>query len=247
MQRCKEIVVSVVVLLCLPAFGFAAEVSLERARPAALNWINASAGDKSVVKGAYEIIGEEVIVFNNETVGYNFLLSPVGHIIVPAQDELPTVKLYSFTSTLSMAEDSEITGWIKEELYKLKDAIRNHAAEVEHIDHTATHNGRLWAMFEKDPISASREYAQAVSSIEASSLAPLLSTAWDQSDPYNMHTPLWYDGQKTYTGCVATAAAQINELPRSKLRGIRCQKDPSVVDVFVYIRHHVPVLVHNCV
>ena len=209
MQQWKEIVVSVAILLFLPTFGIAAEVSLERARPVALNWLNASARDKNLVKGAYEIIGEEIIVFNNETVGYNFLLSPVGHIIVPALDELPSVKLYSFTSTLSMDQDSEIAGWIKEELYKLKGAVRSHTAEMAHVDHASTHNGRLWAMLEQDPLSASLEFEQAVSGAETASLGPLLPTAWNQDAPYNMHTPLWYDGQTTYTGCVATAAAQI--------------------------------------
>ena len=37
---------------------------------------------------------------------------------------------------------------------------------------------------------------------------PLLTTKWDQEDPYNQQGPT-YNGQKCYTGCVATAMAQV--------------------------------------
>ena len=37
---------------------------------------------------------------------------------------------------------------------------------------------------------------------------PLITTKWDQEDPYNQQCPL-YQGQKCYTGCVATAMAQV--------------------------------------
>lgn len=39
-------------------------------------------------------------------------------------------------------------------------------------------------------------------------IAPLLKTKWNQSEPYNLYTPE-VDGQKTPTGCVATAMAQV--------------------------------------
>lgn len=40
------------------------------------------------------------------------------------------------------------------------------------------------------------------------SIAPLLQTTWDQDAPYNLNCPT-FSGQNTYTGCVATALAQI--------------------------------------
>jgi len=206
----RRIVVSTVLLLCFSSFGIAAEVSLEMARPVAENWLQSSLHDKRLVDNSnYRIISEEIIVFNDRTVGYNFALSPAGHIIVPSRDELPAVKLYSLTTNLSMAEDSEVVHWIKEELYKLNSALDSHAAELAGVDHANTHNGRLWALFKKDSLSFSREFAQTNSAGGTLSLGPLASTRWNQSDPYNMYPPLWYDGTKTYTGCVATAAAQI--------------------------------------
>lgn len=40
------------------------------------------------------------------------------------------------------------------------------------------------------------------------SVGPLLTTTWDQLDPYNLYTPL-YGESHTPTGCVATAMAQV--------------------------------------
>lgn len=47
----------------------------------------------------------------------------------------------------------------------------------------------------------------ASSSIKAP-IAPLISTQWNQADPYNYSCPT-IDGNKTMTGCVATAVAQV--------------------------------------
>jgi subtilisin-like proprotein convertase family protein len=197
--------------ICLPLPAFAGKVELARAKQAAQNWLQNSAQDKRLVgKKTYQIIGQEPIVVNKKTVGYNFILSPRGHIIVPARDELPVVKLYSFTSTLRIAQGSDAAKWISEELFGVEDTIDRHAVDMAGVNQGNTHNGRLWARFGKDPSTFAQESAALPGSqTETLSLGPLLSTTWNQGDPYNLNTPLWYNGQKTVTGCVATAAAQI--------------------------------------
>ena len=206
----RVVVCVVVLLLCFDSSGIAASVALEMARSVAKNWLQNSVADRGLLDNPYyQIAGEEIITYDNRTVGYNFILYPVGHIIVPARDELPAVKLYSFTANLSMADDSEEAQWIREELFKLNIALDNHAAELAGIDHGNTRNGRLWALFGKDTVSFVRESLQAEAAGETISSGPLLATTWNQGDPYNMYTPLRYNGLKTYTGCVATAAAQI--------------------------------------
>ena len=40
-------------------------------------------------------------------------------------------------------------------------------------------------------------------------VGPLMTTEWDQLDPYNMLLPLSNGGDRLYTGCVATAMAQV--------------------------------------
>ena len=43
---------------------------------------------------------------------------------------------------------------------------------------------------------------------EAEAIAPLIKTHWDQGEPYNGKCPM-LNAQRTYTGCVATALAQV--------------------------------------
>lgn len=45
-------------------------------------------------------------------------------------------------------------------------------------------------------------------SAERPAIAPMLKTSWDQEDPYNRQCPT-YGADRTYTGCVATAMAQV--------------------------------------
>jgi hypothetical protein len=197
-------------LIFTPIRGIAGEVGLKRAGQVAINWIRESARNSPIVKGnSFKIIDHEAIVVNNRTVGYNFILSPQGHIIVPSRDELPVVKLYSFDSTMRIADDSDASRWISEELFKLDDALDRHAAEIANVKHSETHNGRLWERFQKDSAAFAKEESLSPLQSEATvSLGPLISTTWGQGDPYNLSTPL-YNGSRTYTGCVATAAAQI--------------------------------------
>lgn len=51
-----------------------------------------------------------------------------------------------------------------------------------------------------------------------SDIAPLLTTNWNQGDPYNMLCPT-VDGKRTYTGCVATAMAMVMNHHRHPERG----------------------------
>ena len=192
--------------------ALAAEVTQDKARLVAENWIQHLTKENRAadyVSGARQVAAEEVIFFHNTFVGYNFILHPSGHVVVPARDELPPVKLYSDTTTLRMTDDSPVVEWIKEELFKLNEALDAHQGELAGIDHGKTPNGRLWALFVAGPSSFPQAYEQASSGQESLSLGPLLGTTWTQDAPYNMYTPLWYDGQSTLTGCVATAAAQI--------------------------------------
>ncbi len=192
--------------------AFAAEVSQDSARTVAQNWIHHLTKESRLAdyaSGTRQIAGEEVIFHKNTAVGYNFLLYPSGHIVVPIRDELPPVKFYSDTTTLRMTDDSQVVEWIKEELYKLNEALDAHSAELATIDHRMTHNGKLWTAYKSDSLAFSKAYEAAPSASESLSLGPLLSTAWGQGAPYNNYTPLWSTGERTLTGCVATAAAQI--------------------------------------
>lgn len=49
-------------------------------------------------------------------------------------------------------------------------------------------------------------------------IAPMLKTSWDQGEPYNKLCPL-QNGQRCYTGCVATAGAQVMYYHRYPAKG----------------------------
>jgi len=72
-------------------------------------------------------------------------------------------------------------------------------------------NMRAWLEGYKLEMEAADEAAAPALEDEAparENVPTLMSTLWDQRDPYNRLTPL-YNGIRTYTGCVATAMAQI--------------------------------------
>jgi hypothetical protein len=156
------------------------------------------------------IKGVESIEYGGELVGYNFLVSPAGHLVVPLRDELPPVKLYSEHSTLSMADNSDVVQWIQEEVFRPVRYIEEHESEFTKTYSEATPNGRLWTILGDERQSFSQYPEQAASTAAVVNVGPLLTTLfWSQLDPYWRQTPLWYDGRHTYTGCDATAAAQI--------------------------------------
>ena len=122
-------------ILCLlfSTAALAKEVDQNEARTVAQNWLHHLTREGRFADhptATPQIIEEEVIVYNNSVVGYNFILHPRGHMIVPLRDELPPVKLYSDTATLRMADMSEVAEWIKEELFKLNEAMDAHKGEL---------------------------------------------------------------------------------------------------------------------
>lgn len=212
MKKIMMCMSGVMLMLCISMISMAGEVSLDDARVVAQNWLTHSMQAYGSWAGSSspQIIGEETMMSAERIVGYNFLIAPKGHIVVPFRDELPVVKLYSDTTTLSMSQETDITQWVKQiELLKIYDALDAHAGEMAAIDFSTTPNGRLWDWFKQQPAVFSRSAETTREKTEALSIGPLLSTAWSQGDPYNLQTPLWYTGERTVTGCVATAAAQI--------------------------------------
>lgn len=208
MFRRRLTVTALVPMLFLSSAVFAAEVSLEKARPVAQNWLKSalSAQKKVTDKAQYQIVKEETIQDNGKTIGYNFILSPAGHIIVPARDELPAVKLYSTTTSLSMNENSDAAKWIKQVLLDVNQELDTHSVALAGVDQTSTHNAKLWAKMASEATALAPSDSPTEPSV---TYGPLLTTTWDQGSPYNLQTPLWYNGDPTVTGCTATSGAQI--------------------------------------
>lgn len=157
----KTVAIVVILWLALATIALAGEVSLGKARIVAENRLTYYVKTYGGWAGSTspKIKADELMIFKDQVVGYNFVVSPKGHIIVPYRDELPPVKLYSETTTVSMQDKSELVGeWIREELFKLDKALVEHAVEMGNVDFKATSNGRLWALFESDQLTFTKAY-----------------------------------------------------------------------------------------
>lgn len=92
----KMLILGVILFLIFSTSGagITKEVDQYRARTVAQNWLHHlkeshGFGNSEFIPPEVKIIGEEVMIYKNRVVGYNYILFPRGHIIVPFRDELP--------------------------------------------------------------------------------------------------------------------------------------------------------------
>jgi hypothetical protein len=107
-----------------------------------------------------------------------------GFVIVAGDDNMPAILGYS--------DESSFTGeGIPEALQDLLDSYK---ARYE-IAKTETKTSATLASGEPDTTDTS--------------VAPLIKTTWGQGAPYYNMCPIYFNGKRCYTGCVATAMAQV--------------------------------------
>jgi hypothetical protein len=208
--------IAILFLILMSVFsGVAAagDVSPDKARIVAENWLYHVVYSFGSWGGTIlpAISGEEPLVYNGMVVGYNFTVNPKGHILVSARDDIPAVKLYSESSTLSVHNESqqEQAAWIAEEIFQIGETIDSYNAATASSDPSQNPDLKAWARFKKNPGDFKNELMSGDADQEAVSYGPLLTTAWAQSDPYNQQCPLGSSGCRALVGCVATAASQI--------------------------------------
>ncbi len=199
-------------LLIFSTLGWAAPVDEQKARTVAQNWLRYCVAAYGSWGGASDpsIIDGELVEVGGRLVAYNFHVYPSGHILVPAVDDLPPVKLYSETSDMrpdaGVAEEQ--AEWIAEEMNNIEEALEEQAANRETASLARSDNGKLWDFFAStDDFQVSP--SKTLAATEALSIGPLLTTTWSQEDPYNLQCPTASSGCRTIVGCVATAGAQI--------------------------------------
>ena len=117
---------------------------------------------------------------------YVFDRTDRGYLLLPADDAALPVLGYSDSGTFDAANIPPAMQWWLEEYGRQIEYASQHAT-----DPRGTQNAAL---------AASREGRKSV--------APMLKTDWDQVEPYNDMCP-YVGTQRTYTGCVATAMAQV--------------------------------------
>ncbi len=212
---------------------FAAHVEPDKARKVAENWLHYHVYtflDWIDVDSNYPSIEDvELVHYQGQLIAYNFLVNPRGHILIPARDELPAVKLYSASTTQRFNQSEDLPLFLEavlEELFEVTEFAKaiSFASETGEFDYIAldySENTRLWSLFEvstQDFVHAVQE--SSLSDTSTLTIDPLISTIWGQGLPYNLQTPKWHNGKRTMVGCVATAASQIMKYHEWPNKGI---------------------------
>jgi PKD repeat protein len=169
-------------LLIAFSFGlFAAPVSLETARSIADNFYK----NYSVKSN---IAVSEVITYQNEGVNtfYVFVYENSGFVIISADDAITPILGYSTNEPFDKNNiPVNAANWLNSYNKHIKYLINKNLSNKETIKEWNKIKNK---QFEKSLLA----------------VTPLCATTWDQSSPYNQLCPT-----NTYTGCVATAMAQI--------------------------------------
>jgi hypothetical protein len=113
-----------------------------------------------------------------------------GFVIVSADDCVPPILGYSTTSRFVTEHmPAHIKGW-----------LNGYERQIRHYQKIAVHNSQSTEAWSNDYADQPQHTA----------VSPLLTTSWDQDPYYNNLCPYSsYYGERTVTGCVATATAQV--------------------------------------
>jgi len=192
------------VLFLTTSFHFNAysqEVSIEKASLVAQNWL---LHNKSVC----QIDSIEKIFKSDTFIGYHVKLNPSGYIIIPADDILPPIKIYSFTGKY-IVHGVRFEDWIEDELYGFINKLHSNKFCASGIDD----NSQSWLVL------LDLSYSNVFSSYESKD--PLLESEWSQGGPYNKFAPLCPDDPSGHcsAGCVPVAIGQIMKYWEWPLRG----------------------------
>lgn len=225
--------------------AFAAEVDIGTAAMVVNNWLfeyvqiyGSWAGSGSPAIHDYEIVANDM-----EVLGYNFFISPNGHILVRSEDEFHPIKMYSDTDTLifnSSPHDNKIVKIISSEIatstLNLKELKSQNRSRAQLHTNGSMSRNALWHHFGCPSSEFQKQFfkqeAEKRESIVKTNSDFLLTTRWNQGAPYNKFCPNMScttgddDGTQcpsngsgnAVAGCVPLAVAQVMrwwELPKN--------------------------------
>ncbi len=160
-----------------------------------------------------KIVDVQEIIENDTLLARCYSIAPRGHAVVPILKELPPIKAYSEDYGLDVNQEVGYPQLLRD---VLSHRLRLYAKTYGSLDATQPPVGDVllgrehredWDHF---LVSRERFDADLRSGVfgTRTQVGPLLTTSWDQHDPYNDFCPMG-DGGRCLVGCVATAAAQI--------------------------------------
>jgi hypothetical protein len=214
------------------AAGLCAEVSPETARRVA----EAKLLHHIALYGSWNghpgptVAESQPVHYDGQIVAYNFSVEPSGHILVAVDDAFSPIPLYSERSRFNPErafDPAAIESWIVPELDQRIGALNNYrrSLALQRREPAQSISGNrikvVWDYYRNiaDQLAASVP-------VRTAEVPPRLTTAWGQNSPYNLQTPAGSTCAHTWTGCVATAWAQLMRYHRWPEQGIGSHSYP---------------------
>lgn len=186
MKEIQKLMLLTVALMLFGLYARAGSINEEQAKAKALSFLQNRQSQQSGRRLARAIMPELTSTSTGETAVYVFNIDAAGggFVIVSGDDRAREILGYSDSGTFDAKLIPEA----------LREMITIYARQISRLG-------------TEDATTASSRAMQRTSSVMPD-VNPLLSTTWNQGDPYNAYCPE-LDNQTTVTGCVATAMAQI--------------------------------------
>jgi len=192
------IIMRKILVFCVAIFislsSFAKEIQIDQARKVATAFLQHSSGadlkssstlELSLVEGIFDTELRDLYVFN--------INKSEGFIIVSGDDAAVPILAYSNTNSISASiVPDNVRSWLENYQHQIQYIRENNIEQTSEIKY-------YW----DNGIPRNLKSTQ-------NSVAPLLTTKWNQAPYYNAKCPYDHDkGKLTYSGCVPTAFAQI--------------------------------------
>jgi Peptidase C10 family/Sulfatase-modifying factor enzyme 1/Spi protease inhibitor len=205
--------IAVIVLLCASS-SFSKPIDKDKALKAAKTFlvVRYPAHDQNPIRtitsrGRSALRAKEVLplMVSDKLVGYVVNLEPSGFVVFSADDEAPPVKIYSNSGSFEQLPDG-MKRVVELELLEDSTTITSNKIRTNTFLLKSKRFAEHWSALTSDVNQDSIETFQT-----DSEGTTLLTTTWNQYDPYNYYAPAASSGSggRAYTGCVATALAQI--------------------------------------
>ncbi|MBN1938659.1 MAG: C10 family peptidase [Candidatus Aminicenantes bacterium] len=218
-KRWAAFLAAACVFAILPSWLAARTVNLQEARRAAVRLLEMenSLPELRLTPGSFALQGIEPLLLRGRQVAFLARLAPSGLMVLADITEVTPQVFISFSGDIETLRLNPYFSLILDRLEYDKTRLRYLAPDVPAAEERGDlempdagqvlRNEEAWAKLLSDrtlPFAA----ALSASSTVSGEVAPLLTTAWDQDAPYWNDTPR-VGGQATYTGCSATAMAQV--------------------------------------
>ena len=177
----------------------AAPVTVEQARQKAAEFLSTKGGSR---RAPAQIVAQQTVLNVVDAKGQPYLYafnvgSDNGFVIVSGDDRFRDVLGYSASGTFSSQDMPE----------HMKAWLQGYVDEMKYYDSIG---------YQPTAASSTSNRTSAIKQ----AITPLLQTKWDQGSPYNNLCPVFLNGNRSVTGCVATAMAQVMYYHAMKTGGL---------------------------